>query len=141
MTIQNYLSQINYLSQNIAAKTEQAKDLKSFYTLIFSHISLSDGKIPANDDITKRRVETAVNYQKLEKEISEELDQLLLLKQTLQSAIEHITEPKYRILLTLRYLNNLKWAEIAQRMNYDERWVRRLHKPALALLSPLVPML
>lgn len=45
--------------------------------------------------------------------------------------IRAVEDPRYRRLLTFRYLNYLPWTQVAQRMHRDLRWVYRLHNAAL----------
>lgn len=72
----------------------------------------------------------------LEAEINADIDRLVALKQKLYALIEGIPDLRERTLLELRYLSSengkrLTWAQIAQILCYDERWVMRLHLRAL----------
>lgn len=42
-----------------------------------------------------------------------------------------VSSPEGREVLELRHLSRLRWEEIARRMNYDERQLRRIHTRAL----------
>lgn len=46
--------------------------------------------------------------------------------------IGHVEDPAQNAVLILRYIERLSWDEIARRMNYDRRWVLRLHGRALS---------
>ena len=50
--------------------------------------------------------------------------ELLDRKLTAMQIIENIQDAKYRTLITLRYLNNLKWSSVADMMGYTEDWVQ-----------------
>lgn len=52
-----------------------------------------------------------------------------VLKRTKQ--IESLDDPRYVELLTLRYIRDLTWEEIAEAMTYEVRHVYRLHGEAL----------
>ena len=45
--------------------------------------------------------------------------------------IEAVPDAAGREVLELRYLSGLKWVQIARRMGYEERQVRRIHQRAL----------
>ena len=49
-----------------------------------------------------------------------------------------ISDEKYKLLLQLRYIDLLKWEEIADRLECDVRWVYRMHGKALRMLSDRV---
>jgi hypothetical protein len=59
-------------------------------------------------------------------------------KKTMQAVadlIQTVPDAKYRELLTLRYIQGLKWEEIARRMYYaDETTPQKRHKAAIAHL-------
>lgn len=50
-------------------------------------------------------------------------------------AIDSVQDTRYHQLLTLRYIDRLKWEEICVRMNYEWRWIHRLHDKALIELK------
>ena len=50
--------------------------------------------------------------------------ELLDRKLTALQIIENIQDAKFRTLITLRYLNNLKWSSVADMMGYTEDWVQ-----------------
>ena len=64
-----------------------------------------------------------------------ESEALRLLEQTntMIQSIEDIDNPRLQEILTRRYLKNQPFAAIAEDMNYDLRWVYRLHHQGLML--------
>lgn len=47
----------------------------------------------------------------------------------IEKAIDGLPSPESEV-MHLRYIVGLKWWQVAQRMNYDERWCKRLAKRA-----------
>lgn len=47
----------------------------------------------------------------------------------IDEALATLPSPEQEV-MRLRYVDGLKWWEVAQRMNYDERWCKRLAKRA-----------
>ena len=45
--------------------------------------------------------------------------------------IDGLTDERHKEILTMRYITGLGWDEIASRINYDRRWMFRLHGEAL----------
>lgn len=48
--------------------------------------------------------------------------------------------PTERRLMRYRYIDGMTWEKVAQKMNYDYRWVTRLHGRALEKLRPTKPL-
>ena len=62
-------------------------------------------------------------YQRL---IDRKLDELISLREQIETAIESLP-PNDRRLLRLRYIEGMTWEQLAVEMNYNYRWVLRLH--------------
>ena len=80
---------------------------------------------------TRRRTEARIDATKagLETEAARLLDQTNAMFRT----IDAIDDPRLQEILTRRYLKNQPFAAIAEEMNYDLRWVYRLHHQGLML--------
>lgn len=50
-------------------------------------------------------------------------------------SISGLEDPMQREVLELRYVDGLKWWQIANRMYISERWVRSLHRKALEVMQ------
>lgn len=75
----------------------------------------------------------------LEGEIDQEINALVALKREIQGAIQTVEDPTLQQLLEYRYLHGLTWEQVAERMDYSDRWVRKLHGEALCRLQCPVP--
>ena len=80
----------------------------------------------------------------LEEEIKDEITEIAGFElQTSQIIKELLDDLNYKTVLEYRYLNYLRWEEIAVRMNYTFRWTQELHRRALLALqeaaSALIP--
>lgn len=64
--------------------------------------------------------------------ISQQIEKLFAVKLEIYQIILLIEQRDFRTLLSLRYLSNLTWEEIAEEMEVDVRHVYRLHKNALS---------
>ena len=71
--------------------------------------------------------------------LQEELAQLVVdgieLRHKIESCIDAIQDPRHRQLLRYRYIDCKKWEQIAVLMNYNYRWVLRMHKIAIKNLA------
>lgn len=72
----------------------------------------------------------------LQSEILDEINALTRAEAEIGRAIDqYVEDPTLKQVLELRYLNYLKWEEIAVRMNLTFRWTMTLHKRALETFS------
>lgn len=49
----------------------------------------------------------------------------------LEDVIDELDNFEFKMVLYLRYIYGLKWMDVAERMHYGERTVRRIHSKAL----------
>lgn len=71
----------------------------------------------------------------IESEIDSELAELMKIRSEVKAAIRTVPSVKYREVLERRYIYGQHWEQIAVDMNYDYRWVLRLHGKALQMLK------
>lgn len=64
-------------------------------------------------------------------DIEREAEKLRGIISETRTVIDRLTDSVQREVLELRYLNGLRWEDIARRMRYDDRSVRRIHLKAL----------
>lgn len=72
------------------------------------------------------------------KKIDDAISALENARQDVVDLICGVNDFRYQTVLRLRYLENLKWESIADRMGYDIRRVYRIHINALAVASKLM---
>lgn len=84
----------------------------------------------------ENRIQSAIDrIIEIEEEINGGIDDLLLVRQDVQRAVASVQNETLRLLLEYRYLNGRTWEQIAVNMQYDYRWVLRLHGKALDQLT------
>lgn len=66
----------------------------------------------------------------LEKEITKDIDNLVNEKQRAKAIIDKLDGP-YRLVMSMRYLECMKWEEIAYRIGYSIQAVYKIHGQAL----------
>lgn len=72
----------------------------------------------------------------LQSEIKDEIYELARIEREIGAAINQaIADPTLKALLEMRYLNYLKWEEIAVRLDITFRWAMTLHKKALNIFT------
>ena len=63
----------------------------------------------------------------LEHDIDDMIGSFVDIRDEITAAIAQVEDGRYRLLLHCRYILGLSWEDIRNRMNYDLRWVHRLH--------------
>lgn len=66
----------------------------------------------------------------LEKEITKDIDKLINEKKIAKSVIDRLDGP-YKLVMSMRYLECMKWEEIAYRLDYSIQAVYKIHGQAL----------
>jgi hypothetical protein len=128
MNAQEYLSQAYRIDQRINSKLEQVQSLRELATKATSTIS----DVPPSGTRNFHRMEDVIcKMLDLESEINADITALLDLKKEIIAVINSVENPTYRTLLELRYLCFKTWEEIAFKMNYDRRYLFKVHGRAL----------
>ena len=129
MTAKEYLGQAYRLDQRINSKLEQVISLRELTTKATATMSDMPGGGSRNvykmQDIIGKIVD-------LETEINADIDMLVDLKREMVAVIKAVKNPEFQTLLELRYLCFKTWEQIAVDMDYDIRWLYRMHNRALA---------
>jgi hypothetical protein len=129
MTSKEYLGQAYRLDQRINSKLEQVISLRELTTKATATMSDMPGGGSRNvykmQDIIGKIVD-------LETAINADIDKLVDLKREMVAVIKAVKNPEFQTLLELRYLCFKSWEQIAVDMDYDIRWLYRMHNRALA---------
>ena len=115
--IQEYLERMRHMSQLIQYKEDQIKRLNELESVgIIESVKIADYK-----NELRLAIEELIDYQ-----------------QGVESIISLLQDERLQMVLMLRYCLNLKWDDIAERMNYCYRNVALLHVQALQRLEFMV---
>lgn len=129
MNIKTYLSQARYLDMRIKSKLQQIDSLNELAT---SCTQVMSG-MPHNPSPSTSRMADAIGkIVDLENEIRSDMDRLIDLKREITGVIKNVENPEHQTLLEKRYLCYLPWEKIAVDMNYDLRYIHKLHTRALS---------
>lgn len=100
---------------------------------------------PCNNEKVSASVENGnekrfVKYADYSCLINKRIDELYEIKREILSAISKIDSNTYRSVLTMRYIQFKTWEQIAECMNFSEKWVRtQLHESALNACRNILP--
>lgn len=90
----------------------------------------SDGSFPATRNVD-RTSELMIKIIMLKDEINQQIDNLVNKKIEVMAVIDSLNNPDEINLLYMRYLQYMKWEEIAVKMNFSYKHIHRIHASAL----------
>lgn len=127
------LKRIIYLDKRIDSFLKEMERLKEYRSML-KPLSYDNVRVQTSTiaDPTYERVEKILS---IEEKVSQSIDELIDLREYLKRAIEEVEEERLKLLLQYRYIEGLRFEEIALRMGYDIRHVWRLHGQALQVIS------
>lgn len=125
-----YLNQYRIMHIEIDQIT---KDLQRWQDLA-TRISPSYSDMPHGGG--SDRVQTAaVEVAELTDKLNQKLHQAIMVQENIKKLLESLDDIKLRQLMFYQYINGMRWEEIAVRMDFNYRWVLRLHRKALNQIS------
>ncbi len=83
--------------------------------------------------------EVVPQMMELDEEINTQVNRIIEKQLTAERVIKQIDNMKYRETLRWYYVQNLRWEEVARRMNYDISYVQRVNGQALAVAEQYIP--
>lgn len=130
MTKEDLLNIIR-LNDRIESKLRQKEELKS---TMYSIGSIDYSKDRVQTSLVNSTEDLIIKIVDFEEEITKSIDRLIDLKQEASKVIDQI-DGAYGTILEMRYLECMRWEEIAYRLNYSIQHVYRLHGQALLKLK------
>ena len=135
MTAKEYLSQALTIDQRINDKLEQVSRLRGMATKVTT--TMND--MPRGSSPNPQKMESVIaRLIDTEKEIDDNIDQLVDLKLDIMNTIWQVEDVNCRLVLELRYHSFKSWEQIASEMNVTVRWVHKLHARGLAVVDKIL---
>lgn len=125
------LNSIIRLNDRIESKLRQKDELKS---TMYNIGSIDYSKDRVQTSLVNSTEDLIIKIVDFEEEITRSIDRLIDLKQEASKVIDQI-DGVYGTVLEMRYLECMRWEEIAYRLNYSIQHVYRLHGQALLKLK------
>lgn len=126
MTAKEYLSKAYRLNEKIESNLRLIERLRNIATNITVNL---DEKV--NGGKTGGRASTIEKIVDLQKKVNEEIDSLVDMFCEIRQTIESLCDEDEKLLLTLRYVEFMKWEEIMDEMHFSKRRVMQIHEKAL----------
>lgn len=127
MQAREYLRQLKTLDNIINAKLLEKERIRA----LGEKITPSLTERVQGGDMGDKVADTVIKLVELDKQIQEDIDKMVDLKKEATENINKIQDSRCRIVLSMYYLSNLTFEEIAENIHYSYRWVRRIHKKGI----------
>lgn len=135
MGAKEYLSQAKYLDLRINSKIQQVTALNALATKATSTLT----GMPRNPNSASSAMADAIGkIIDLQAEINRDIDKLVDLKREIGETIKAVPDAELQTILEKRYLCFQSWEQIATSMNYEIRWLYRLHGKALEAVKDIL---
>lgn len=126
MTAKEYLKQLKTLDNMINAKLLERERIRALATKVTSNLServqgSGSGGIE----------NTVIKITELEIQINADIDKLVDLKAEATQIIDSLEDNKHKAVLSMYYVSNLTFEQVAENTDISSRWVRKIHGKAL----------
>lgn len=122
--------------ENVTYIKEKRDDIEEYIALIEGTTPKLSYSNTSNNSVTDKIGNSVGRLEALKKDMNEKLEKLLLRKFLIDNKIDKLKYP-YRDILFMRYSRIQDWREIANKLHYDEQYIKNLHGDALILYGSL----
>lgn len=130
MTVKEYLNQAYRLEQRINLSQLEIERLNELATSI-SGVGYGE-KVMTSKSTDASFEKIIIRIMEMEEKEGVMLDELLAFKNELKSVIEAIENKDERLVMHYRYFCNMRWTQIADKLECDARTIKRWHNKAIA---------
>ena len=130
MTAKQYLRKMFYFQKTIIAKQKQIEELRL--------LAESTGAIRYDKDRVITSLPQAAGYEDkvaalvdMEHKLLEDIQELTEMYNEGWKMIDSLEDPVDRLILVMRYINHMRWEEIALELNYSVDHIYYRHRHAL----------
>lgn len=133
-----FLGRYRYLNLKLWSRIEQAKEFKELSTSVRS-FDYSKVKVQVSGHSSEAEFEQLLDKAREIEEVSTaEIDELIAAKNEIEKVINQVTDPKYHIVLELKYMVGINLYEIAEKIKTTYDWACKLHGKALLEVDKII---
>lgn len=133
MTVKEYLGQGYRLEQRIHLSQLELEQLRELATTV-SAIGFEE-HFNATRNTEASFEKTIMKIMEMEEHERMLLVELLKFKEELKSIIADIENKDERLVMYYRYCQNMRWTDIADKLGWDARTIKRWHNKAMAKIK------
>lgn len=133
MTVKEYLGQAYLLDKRIKSDTMELEELRLMAQTISSPGFEEHYNASKNTDA--HYIKTLEKMFDMESKIMTEMNLLLELKEQIRDVISQVEKPEHQMIMRYRYIHNLSWSKIGDKLCADITTVQRWHNKAIAKIK------
>lgn len=133
MTVKEYLGQGYRLEQRIRLSQLELEQLRELAKTV-SAVGF-DEHYNASKNISAPFEKTLMKVMEMEEQERRMLEDLLQFKEELKTIIHSIENKDERLVMYYRYCSNMRWTDIADKLGWDARTIKRWHNKAIAKIT------
>lgn len=138
-TIQPELREKLSRARNAQREMDALRERDGFWRAEAERCTASYGPgAPGGGNVVDRRAELVARIVDAQREIETRIEEIAAAEREAMELINLLDDERARTLLTLYYVDGLKWREVAERMHYHPTYVERMHRRALEALAFLI---
>ena len=130
MTAKEYLKQAYRLDKLIEHDQREIERLQ-LLSVSIAPVDTTRENVQGGNKVYDTIGEIIARIDEYARRLNDEIDEFVDLKTEIHSKIMKVQNNDARLILLYRYLEFMKWEEIAVKMGYSFQWVHVLHKRAL----------
>lgn len=131
MTAKEYLKQVYLLDKQIQVEVKTLEQLRDMRGVIQGCSYGEKIGTNPNRNLEAPFIRTIEKIWELEEKINAQITKLVSLQSEINEAIDQMEDPAEKLLLKYRYLNDMDWYNIADKLDISVRTVHRIHATAL----------
>lgn len=131
MTAKEYLKQVYLLDKQIQVEVKTLEQLRDMRGVIQGCSYGEKIGTNPNRNLEAPFIRTIEKIWELEEKINAQITKLVSLQSEINEAIDQMEDPAEKLLLKYRYLNDMDWYNIADKLDISVRTVHRIHTTAL----------
>ena len=136
MKAKEYLSQAIRFDHRISSRLEQLENLKALAMRVTSN--LTQEKVSGGRNMRGPFENTMAKIIDLEKEINQEVDRFIELKQEIMDTIYQVEDVNCQLVLEKRYVSGKTWGDISLELGYSQDWIFKIHRRGLKEISRIL---
>ena len=136
MNAKEYLGRANKIHQQISFDLKELEYWKELSTTI-SGCNFEENHNP-NKNTETPFIKCLLKIKDLEERINNEKVKLQEIEYKILDSLDLIDSIPCRNILVFKYLKHMTWGQIAEELNYSQRWVYRLHNKALKAFEKVI---
>lgn len=132
MTTEEYLNSVQVYEKKIEIKAMELNRLKSIKNNVCTGSSLEERVKVQNNAISNDNVgDTVVKFIELENSVKEMVDDFIRKRNKIINQLDGMKNIKYYQVLSMRYIYNKTYKEIAEKLGYSVMQINRISKNAI----------